>query len=157
MQSECIVWTKAKAGKGYGVKMVDGRMQYVHRIAAEKAFGPIPDGMVVAHKCDNPACHNPDHLFVCTQKENLADMKAKGRSAKGDKHRSKTHPELVLKGSLVGGSKLSESDVLMIRSEYKKCGPGKRQPTSLTAIAEKYGIAFQTVSKIVNRKTWSHV
>lgn len=148
---DCVVWTKAKAGKGYGVTSFEGKQVYVHRLEYQKHFGPIPKGTVIAHKCDNPACYNIDHLFACTQKENLEDMKRKGRSAKGEKHRSKTHPELVLKGEKVGTSKLTASKVRQIRQLYE---PRK---TSLTQLAKKFGIAFQTVSKIVNNKAWKHV
>lgn len=154
---DCIVWTGAKAGRGYGVKLHNGRMEYVHRIAAEATFGPIPKGMVVMHKCDNPACHNPNHLEVGTQSQNMADMRAKGRSAAGNRHWSKTNPGQVLRGERVGTSKLTKEIVLAIRAAYIKSPAGKTSDTSLTAIARKFGIAFQTASKIVNRKTWSHV
>ncbi len=53
--------------------------QYAHRVAYELATGPIPEGMVVCHRCDTPACINPDHLFVGTQQDNIADMHRKGR------------------------------------------------------------------------------
>ncbi len=155
--SDCILWTGPKAGKGYGVQSVKGKLQYVHRLVAAEAFGPIPPGMVVAHKCDVPNCINPDHLFVCTQLENLADMKRKGRSAKGDKHKSKTHPELVLRGSRVGTSKLKAIDVLAIRAAYKKSPAGSPSNTSLTYLADRYGVTFQTIHKIVRRQRWTHL
>lgn len=147
----CIVWAKAKAGNGYGVTSKNGKQVYVHRLAYEEKFGPIPKGYVIAHKCDNPSCYNADHLFACTQKENLEDMKRKGRSAKGEKHRSKKHPELVLRGENIANSKLTDSQVLKIRDMYI---PRK---VSLSMIAKEFGIAFQTVSKIVNRKMWTHI
>jgi predicted DNA binding protein len=149
--NNCIVWTKAKAGKGYGVTSKNGKQVYVHRLAYEQKNGSIPPGFVVAHKCDNPACYNPDHLFACTQKQNLEDMKEKGRSAKGDKHRSKKHPELILKGESIGNSKLTECQIKQIRDMYI---PRK---VSLTMIAKEFGIAFQTVSKIVNNQSWKHI
>lgn len=148
---DCIIWTGAKTGNGYGVRQINGRMEYVHRLAMMETIGAIPKGMVVAHKCDTPACYNPAHLFVCTQRENLADMKAKGRSATGNKHGSKTHPERTARGERVGGSKLTEHEILAIRAMYV---PRK---VSLTQVAKKFGIAFQTVSKIVNAKSWKHV
>lgn len=149
----CILWTGAKAGSGYGVKSVNGKMTYVHRQVAEQRYGPIPIGMVVAHTCDVPACINPEHLVVCTQAENLSDMVRKGRSAKGEKHRSKTHPELVLKGSKIGTSKLSERDVQSIRDEYKPYSVD----ASLSALASKYGVTFQTIHKIVKGQRWKHL
>lgn len=69
---------------GYGVVMIGGRKGkrfYTHRLYWEKYNGPIPDDLHVLHKCDNPACINPDHLFLGTHKENMEDMIAKGRAA----------------------------------------------------------------------------
>lgn len=148
---DCLLWTGAKSGNGYGVRCVNGKMQYVHRLAMMERIGSIPKGMVVAHKCDTPACYNPDHLFVCTQKENMADMRAKGRSATGAKHGSVKHPERVAKGQRVASSKLTEKQICQIRNMYV---PGQ---VSLAEVAVEFGIAFQTVSKIVNRKTWKHI
>jgi hypothetical protein len=155
--SRCILWNGATSGNGYGVTSKDGKQMYVHRLAAEQSFGPIPEGMVVAHKCDTPNCHNPEHLFICTQAENLADMRGKGRSASGEKHRSRTHPELVLRGESIGNSKLKPEQITAIRAEYKPGNAGKKSETSLTGIAKKYGIAFQTVSKIVRGTSWKHL
>lgn len=78
-ESGCHEWTAGRFEKGYGVFRNDGRNLRAHRVAYEIAFGPIPDGMLVLHKCDNPACVNPDHLFVGSQKDNMQDMVKKGR------------------------------------------------------------------------------
>jgi len=149
--SDCILWTKAKAGNGYGVTSQNGKQVYAHRVAASKVFGDIPKKMVVAHKCDTPSCVNPDHLFICTQKENLADMKLKGRSAKGEKHGLKVHPECSAKGEKVASSKLTENQIHEIRKMYV------RGVVSLQEVGEKFGVAFQTISKIVNRSAWKHI
>lgn len=150
----CILWTGAKAGNGYGVTSENGKQVYAHRKAWQDANGPIPSGMVIAHKCDTPACHNPEHLFACTQAENLADMRAKGRGNTGERHGSRTKPERVARGERVGTSKLTEDQISAIRAEYIPGRPGHRNPHSLSALAAKYGVAFQTISKIVNRKSW---
>lgn len=157
METSCIEWDGPTAGNGYGVKSINGKLQYVHRIAATERFGEIPKGMVFAHKCDNPKCHNPDHLFICTQAENLADMKRKGRSCKGEKHRSKTHPELILKGEQLWSHKLTEKEVLQIRDKYVLSVAGKKSNTSLSSLAKQYKVGFQTIHKIVTRKTWKHI
>lgn len=88
----CVEWTGAKAN-GYGQRWVNGKAQYVHRLAWEEAHGPIPEGMRVLHRCDNPPCYRLDHLFLGTSKVNTEDMIAKGRQANQRKtHCPKGHP-----------------------------------------------------------------
>lgn len=76
---DCIIFTGASAGKGYGVISYKGQINYVHRIVWEQHNGEITDGLFVLHKCDNPACCNIDHLFLGTAKDNYHDMVDKGR------------------------------------------------------------------------------
>lgn len=80
----CQLWTGSttsrSVGKGYGVIKVSGRMCLAHRISYSANVGAIPEGMLVCHKCDTPACVNPDHLFVGTHSDNNRDTVKKGRS-----------------------------------------------------------------------------
>lgn len=69
--SSCIVWTGALTTKGYGVKRVGERLEYVHRLAYIEANGAIPDGLELDHLCRNPPCYNPDHLEAVTHAENM--------------------------------------------------------------------------------------
>lgn len=75
----CWIWTGRTLPTGYGRFWLTGREVYSHRFAWEMAHGAIPVGMSVCHTCDNPSCVRSDHLFLGTQKDNMADAKAKGR------------------------------------------------------------------------------
>lgn len=107
---ECWAWRANRNQSGYGLFdiRIDGRRTSVgaHRKAWELTNGPIPDGLLVMHRCDNPPCCNPAHLMLGTFKDNSADMVAKGRNAKT----ISTHGRV---------RKLTDADVRVIRSLYR--------------------------------------
>src|ERR1700758_4972125 len=84
----CWEWTAArlKSKADYGILLSHGKGLRAHRVAWEKTFGPIPEGMQVLHRCDNPPCINPEHLFLGTHIDNMTDMRVKGRCHRGTKH-----------------------------------------------------------------------
>jgi len=79
-EANCWEWQRTCNDDGYGQLRVAGRMVYAHRLAFELGVGPVPSGMKVLHRCDNPACINPKHLFAGTQSDNMRDCFLKGRS-----------------------------------------------------------------------------
>ena len=130
---ECWLWTASKLRGGYGYFYLNGTAQ-AHRIAYELEHGEIPEGQNVCHRCDNPACCNPTHLFLGTQAENTEDMEAKGRrrTARGE-------------GS---NSKLAVKQVREIRTKYAS-------GHTYVELAEEYGVSFGAIGHIITRYTWA--
>lgn len=87
-ETGCWLWTRALSSKGYGCTNINGKTEYAHREAYKHYIGHVPKGLWVLHKCDTPSCINPNHLFLGTHKDNMADMVNKGRSntQKGEAH-----------------------------------------------------------------------
>lgn len=98
---KCWIWMASKQRKGYGIFQSGGH-QSAHRFSFFLKNGPIPLGMFVLHKCDNPACVNPDHLFLGTHADNMADMVTKGRACSPDEAR---RDQLKIWGALGGRPK----------------------------------------------------
>ena len=140
--SGCWLWDGATTGRmGYGTirtgSLCDGtrRNEGAHRVSYELHVGPIPEGLHVLHRCDVPACVNPDHLFLGTPADNTADMMAKGRQRKGESENR---------------SKLTEADVREIRRRSESGEEGR-------ALAPEFGVCEGTISMVINRKTWTHL
>lgn len=139
MDSGCWEWIGFRNWAGYGqTTVLRGRVQKrlkMHRVMWMIANGDIPEGMGVLHKCDNPPCCNPDHLFLGTHKQNMDDMTQKGRRPTGEQ---------------CAWSKLVESDVKEIR-QMRASG------YALKTISKKFGIVDSMVSQIIHRKRWKHI
>ena len=127
----CWEWTASQNPDGYGQFKLNGRREKAHRVAHVLYIGEIPKGMCVLHRCDNPSCVNPEHLFLGTHADNVKDKVAKGRAAKGEKN---------------GRAKLTKEAVLHIR----------KRTMLQREYARLYGVDQTTVSKIQLGKKWSH-
>jgi hypothetical protein len=134
----CWNWTLGKS-KGYGAINYMGRVWAAHRVAYELAKGPIPAGLSVCHSCDNPACINPNHLFVGTHRDNMLDKERKGRAN-----------HVGARGVRNANSILTEKDVIAMRQAYVR---GVRAAD----IAARFGMARSAVNDVVNGRSWQHL
>ena len=138
-KDHCWAWQGKRTEGGYGhirYMLPSGNWSHVvaHRVSWELHNGQIPAGMLVLHRCDNPPCINPNHLFLGTHTDNARDREAKNRGGAlaGDKHPF---------------SKLTSRDVLEIRSSTKP----------LRYFAEKFGVSIPTVCDVRKGRTWNHI
>ena len=136
-ESGCWIWTGAVCRGGYGkmgAGMRTGKTVKTHRVAWELFRGPIPDGDNVLHRCDVPSCVNPNHLWIGSHADNVADKILKGRSRNG-----------VLRGEMNPQSKLTHEQANAIRADTR----------NQDQIAADYGISRSNVSSIKRGITWN--
>ena len=146
----CWIWTAAKNSRGYGHFTYARRTYYAHRVSYEVFKGAIPEGMFACHTCDTVDCINPDHLWVGTHAENMADMRRKGRSLAGDRSWSKRNRHRLSRGETHYAARLSDADVDRIR-ELRANGASRQE------VAEMYGLHPVYVSKLTNGRARQRV
>lgn len=135
-EGTCWLWLASTDKDGYGQigsGGAQGTMLKAHRVAYEVFVGPIPSGKCVLHRCDNRWCVSPDHLFLGTQKENLLDMKAKGRHLSGERN---------------ARASFSATQVGEIRVRLENGDRGD-------VLAQEFGVSEATISRIKNRKRYA--
>ena len=133
----CWIFTGTPStGNGYKRFTLNGKQTTAHRASYIIANGDIPDGMFVCHKCDNPACINPEHLFLGTHQDNMDDMKKKGRAAR-----------ICHLGTKSPRAKFTKEQVLEIRSSDK----------TTRAIASFYGVSHGVIWAIKTKKSYKDV
>jgi hypothetical protein len=136
-EKECWPWLGRTSPCGYGLFDLDGKPHLAHRLSY---FAKFPDGdrdKCVCHSCDNPPCCNPNHLWIGTALDNIADMNAKGRRA--------TIP--VRRGQEASKTKLNEQDVIEITASKK---PNKE-------LARAYGVTAAAIWNIRRGRSWRHI
>lgn len=155
----CWLWTKRKDRDGYGALMLGKKHMIAHRMAYQLVYGDIPAGLEVCHNCpggDNPSCVNPAHLWLGTHKENMVDKERKGRGNHGNystnnQNGMQKYPEKVARGSAHPGSKLTESDVVTIRSKFTN------GDNTQLELQREFKVSKVTIYRIINRIGWKHV
>ena len=132
----CWEWVAGKCKKGYGTFWANGRTNKAHRFSYTIFNKEIPKGLFVLHKCDNPSCVNPEHLFTGTNQDNMDDMVRKGRSYRGSKRSS---------------TRLTEDNVKVIRDMIRTTSKTCRE------IGLIFGVSKSVIKNISSRQTWRHV
>jgi hypothetical protein len=133
----CWLWTGYKRNAlGHGALSVHDRPVWVHRLAYALTYGPIAPDAVICHRCDVPACVRPDHLFIGTQADNVADMERKGRARK-----------VALQGEAHPQAHLSDVQVGELRALHAGGLTDQR------ALAARFGVSQSTVWRLVHRMT----
>lgn len=137
-ENGCWIWNGCKAGKGYGIlKIPKTRKQiYAHRLSYLINRGEIKEGEYVLHRCDNPACVNPAHLFLGSAKDNSQDMAAKERHLYGERNTEAvlTAPDVVKIKKLLAMNMFSQKEIGMM-----------------------FGVAQITISRIHRGLRWKHI
>ena len=123
---------------GYKQIKIDNKSCLAHRYSYRYHCGPIPNGLLVCHHCDNPSCVNPNHLFLGTHRDNMDDMTKKNRYAR--------HP-----GEQNGSSKLTDDQVREIRAKHIF------RVYTYQMLADEYNMSRDSIQKIVKRKIWRHL
>lgn len=145
--SGCWLWMGAQHKQGYGW-FWDGKSKVkAHRYSWSAFRGAISEGLLVCHRCDVEPCVNPAHLFTGTQWDNMGDAARKGRTASGDGHGARLHPESVPRGEAHRFAKLTAAAVREIRASSE-------HPTDM---ARRFGVSRVSISNARRRQTWKHL
>ena len=157
LRTKCWIWTAHKYPKGYGQFGFNGKVTAAHRVSWILHYGPIPEGLLVCHRCDNPSCVNPEHLFLGTAKDNAEDMGRKGRQVKKIHRRRTTNrrslnPVRRIKGIMHHSVKLTAGMVLRARKlsteGYSNSEIHKLLNCSCTLTA---------LRSAINKTNWRHI
>jgi len=132
---ECWLWTASTTYNGYGQFAIESKPIRAHRYSYELANGEFDKKLYVLHKCDNRICVRPSHLHLGTHKDNMKEMRNKGRSLVGEKHHN---------------AKLTDEDVRAIKKQLR-CRITQR------VIADNFGVSEDRIQCINTGKAWGHI
>ncbi len=147
---KCWPWTGALTPQGYGVTTLNWKYITAHRAAYYYTHGEIEPGKHVCHRCDNPPCCNPAHLFSGTTQDNTADMVSKGRQSKGEAHSKALMPNRP-RGEDNCNAVLTKELVMEARRLYTE------ERKSVVEIADQLGIVRHTMQKAILGHSWKHL
>lgn len=149
----CWEWSRTKNNFGYGMMGVSTDAILVHRYSWMHHYGEIPDGLIVCHKCDNPSCANPEHLFLGTHKDNVHDKISKGR----DNYRRKTLRAKRVPKVKEPSKARSRSDTKLTPGQVKEIKFLLRGGVKQAHVAKKFSVSRTTILFIKQGKMWRHI
>lgn len=150
---QCWPWPRKTDAKGRGRIWVNGKIMLAHRAVWESINGPIPEGKMLCHRCDNAGCVNPHHIYIGTHADNMRDMSERKRSHFSQKTdvaresgRALGKSNTWSKGAANGRAKLTQDDVLAIKAS--------RDPKR--ALARQFGVSDRTIGRIKDGEIWNN-
>lgn len=150
VSSGCIEWQGSRNIQNYGIMRINSKAYPAHRFSWERLHGPIPKDLIICHKCDNPCCVNPEHLFLGTKYDNNHDRSLKGRSGKRTySPEEKKRYSQLFSGENNSTSRLTNKQVeqiITLKGQY-----------SYSQIAKMFNISKCTITSIFNGRAWNIV
>ena len=139
--SGCWEYRGPKFANGYGQVKINGIPTLIHRVSYEHNVGPIPEGLVIRHTCDNPPCMNPKHLIPGTSAQNNQDRQDRGRTARGNK----------------GRGLFTDTEALAIRNEISSVEGQRGMGKMISRMSTEYGASESAIQRLWLRNTYAHV
>jgi len=150
LDTPCWLWTGHRPHGKYGRVFIKKCPLLTHRVSYELTFGSLPAKKHVLHRCDNPPCVRPDHLFLGTALDNAKDRMRKGRGRVYD-FSSELKPPKPPHGDYTTHAKVKTEDIPVIRRRYAE------ESITTEQLGRIYGVTHNAISNIIKRRTWRHI